>query len=84
MKTLILIPVRMASTRFPNKPMALIAGKPMVQRVWEQAILSNIGPVIVACGDKRIADAVERAGGQATIFCSTPSFPAISHGCTEG
>ena len=37
MKTLIVIPVRMASRRFPNKPMALIGGKPMVQRVWEEA-----------------------------------------------
>ena len=37
MKTLIVIPVRMASRRFPNKPMNLIKGKPMIQRVWEQA-----------------------------------------------
>ena len=49
MKTLILIPVRIAATRFPNKPMALIDGKTMIQRVWEQAILSNLGEVIVAC-----------------------------------
>ena len=41
MKTLILIPARMASLRFPNKPMVLIEGKPMIQRVWEQAIAAN-------------------------------------------
>ena len=49
MKTLILIPARLAATRFPNKPMALIHGKPMIQRVWEQAIKSKVGEVIVAC-----------------------------------
>ena len=51
MKTIILIPVRMASKRFPNKPMAQIDGKPMIQRVWEQAILSDLGEVIVACSE---------------------------------
>ena len=52
MKTLILIPARMASTRFPNKPMIRIQGKPMIQRVWEQAIASKLGNVIVACSEK--------------------------------
>ena len=54
MKTLILIPARMASTRFPDKPMALINGKPMIQRVWEQAIASKLGDVIVACSEKEV------------------------------
>ena len=39
----------MASQRFPNKPMIMIDGKPMIQRVWEKAIESNLGKVIVAC-----------------------------------
>ena len=43
MKTIIIIPARMASQRFPNKPMALIDGIPMIQRVWEKAKLANIG-----------------------------------------
>ena len=41
MKTIIIIPARMASVRFPNKPMALINGKPMIQRVWQKAKESN-------------------------------------------
>ena len=49
MKTIIVIPARMGSIRFPNKPMALIKGKPMIQRVWEQAKLANFASVIVAC-----------------------------------
>ena len=42
MKTIIIIPSRMSSTRFPDKPMALINGIPMIQRVWQQAKFSNI------------------------------------------
>ena len=41
MKTIVLIPSRMASSRFPGKPMAKIDGKPMIQRVWQQAINSE-------------------------------------------
>ena len=59
MKTLIVIPARMASKRFPNKPMALIKGKPMIQRVWQKAISSNIGNVIVACADIEILKLIE-------------------------
>ena len=59
MKTLILIPVRMASVRFPNKPMALIDGKTMIQRVWEQAIQSNLGEVNVACSEIEIYNLIE-------------------------
>ena len=43
MKTVIIIPARMASKRFPDKPLALINGIPMIQRVWEIAIKSNLG-----------------------------------------
>ena len=58
MKTLIVIPARMASTRFPNKPMALIDGLPMIQRVWQQAMASNIGEVVVACCEKEVFDLI--------------------------
>tara|TARA_B100000029_G_scaffold500943_1_gene573458 strand:+ start:582 stop:1319 length:738 start_codon:yes stop_codon:yes gene_type:complete len=67
MKTLILIPVRMASVRFPNKPMALIDGKPMIQRVWEKAIQSKVGDVIVACADKEIFNLIKSLGGNAEM-----------------
>ena len=46
MKSIIIIPARQGSTRFPNKPMASIAGKTMLQRVWEIAkSVNNIDDV---------------------------------------
>ena len=50
-KTLIIIPVRMSSVRFPGKPLVNINGKTMVERVWESAIKAKIGDVYVACCD---------------------------------
>ena len=58
MKTIIFIPARMASVRFPNKPMANIAGIPMIERVWRQAIDSNVGNVYVACSEKEVFELV--------------------------
>ncbi|HEX2859294.1 MAG TPA: 3-deoxy-manno-octulosonate cytidylyltransferase [Alphaproteobacteria bacterium] len=60
--TWVLIPSRMASTRFPNKPLADVGGKPMVVRVVEQAVKAGVGQVWVAAGDKEIADAVHEHG----------------------
>ena len=48
MKTAVIIPARMASQRFPNKPLAKIDGISMIQRVWQQGIDSKIGDVFVA------------------------------------
>lgn len=67
MKPIILIPARMASTRLPGKPLADIAGVPMIVRVWRQAVAAKIGPVVVACAEREIADAVEIAGGRAVL-----------------
>ena len=67
MKTLIVIPVRMAASIFPNKPMALIDGKTMIQRVWEQAILSNLGEVIVACAETEVYNHISSLGGKAEM-----------------
>lgn len=53
----VIIPARFASTRLPGKPLLDIAGKPMIQRVWEQACKSNAASVTVATDDQRIADA---------------------------
>ena len=58
MKTLIVIPARMMATRFPNKPMALIKGKPMIEHVWDKAVKSKIGRVIVACCEKEVAECI--------------------------
>ena len=74
MKTLILIPVRMASVRFPNKPMVLIDGKTMIQRVWEQAILSDLGEVIVACCETEVYDHISSLGGKAEM--TKPNLPS--------
>lgn len=64
MKALILIPSRLASTRLPNKPLADIAGKPMILHVMEQAEKAGIGPVIIASGDSEISAVVRNAGGK--------------------
>ncbi|MBF96265.1 MAG: 3-deoxy-manno-octulosonate cytidylyltransferase [Alphaproteobacteria bacterium MarineAlpha9_Bin4] len=53
-KTLIIIPVRMASTRFPGKPLISIHRKTMIERVWEIAVKAKIGDVYVACCDKEV------------------------------
>jgi len=58
-KTLVVIPARLAASRLPNKPLADIWGKPMIVHVWEKAIAANVGPVIVACGDQEIFNAVK-------------------------
>jgi len=64
---LILIPARLAATRLPGKPLAEIAGVPMIVHVWRRAVAAELGPVVVACGDRAIADAVETAGGRAVM-----------------
>ncbi len=61
----IIIPSRYASTRFPGKPLALIDGQSMIQRVYEQAKKSKTARrVIVATDDQRIAEAVRSFGGE--------------------
>lgn len=67
MKTIVLVPSRLASTRLPNKPLADIGGKPMVVRTYEQALKANVGPVYVAAGDTEIIDAVQAHGGKAIL-----------------
>ncbi len=60
----VVIPARYASTRFPGKPLADIAGKPMIQHVYERALLSEAERVIVATDDQRIADAATGFGAE--------------------
>ena len=64
---LILIPARMASTRLPGKPLADIAGEPMIVRVMRQAQAAHIGPVVVATDSEVIAACIEKAGGRAVM-----------------
>lgn len=64
---LVLIPARMAATRFPGKPLADIAGAPMIVHVWRRAAAAEIGRVAVATDSREIADAVTDAGGEAVM-----------------
>lgn len=73
---LIIIPARMASTRLPNKPLADIAGLPMIVQVLKRAQESGIGRVIVAAGEQEIIDVVEAHGGQAVL--TDPDLPSGS------
>lgn len=72
----VVIPARMASTRLPGKPLAEIAGKPMIVQVFERAKEADIGPVIVACAEEEIAAAVREAGGDAIL--THPDHPSGS------
>ena len=61
----VVIPARLASTRLPGKPLAEIAGEPMIVHVWRRALEADVGPAIVACADIEIIDAIKKAGGDA-------------------
>ena len=65
--TIVLIPAHMASTRLPGKPLADIAGLPMIVRVQRRAQAAGIGEAIVATDSEAIAAAVEKAGGRAVM-----------------
>ena len=66
MKFIAIIPARYASTRFPGKPLAVLGGKTVIQRVYEQA-LSVLPEAYVATDDERIRQAVEQFGGKAVM-----------------
>jgi 3-deoxy-manno-octulosonate cytidylyltransferase (CMP-KDO synthetase) len=66
--SIVVIPARYESTRFPGKALALIAGRPMIEHVYERAARARgITRVLVATDDDRIARAVERFGGEAVM-----------------
>ena len=73
---IILIPARMKSTRLPGKPLADIAGQPMIVQVWRRAMEAELGPVCVAAAEPEIAEAVRRAGGRAVL--TDPDHPSGS------
>ena len=76
MKPLIVIPARLAATRLPRKPLADIAGAPMIVQVWRRALEADLGPVVVAAGESEIAEAVTAAGGEAVL--TDPDLPSGS------
>jgi 3-deoxy-manno-octulosonate cytidylyltransferase (CMP-KDO synthetase) len=73
---IILIPARMASQRLPGKPLADIAGHPMIVHVLRRAEAACIGPVAVACSEPEVAAAVRAAGGIAVL--TDPALPSGS------
>lgn len=73
---IVLIPARLASTRLPDKPLADIAGKPMIVHVWERAMAAECGRVVVAAAEAAIAEAVTAAGGEAVL--TDPDLPSGS------
>lgn len=66
MKFIGIIPARYASTRFPGKPLAMLGGKTVIQRVYEQ-VTGVLGEAWVATDDERIRQAVEAFGGRAVM-----------------
>ncbi len=76
MKPIVIVPARMASTRLPGKPLADIHGKPMIVQVLDRAAEAGVGPVICACAESEIAEAVREAGYQAVL--TDPDHPSGS------
>ncbi|MCZ4281581.1 3-deoxy-manno-octulosonate cytidylyltransferase [Kiloniella laminariae] len=72
----VLIPARMASSRLPNKPLADICGLPMIVQCYKRAVEAGLGPVVVACAEQEIAEAVEKFGGKAVL--TDPAHPSGS------
>ena len=67
LKFLGIIPARYASTRFPAKPLAMLGGKAVVQRVYEQ-VVASLDETYVATDDERIAEAVRAFGGKVVLI----------------
>lgn len=67
MSCLVVIPARYASVRLPGKPLADVAGKPMIVRVYERAVASGVGPVVVASDDDRVVSAAQACGADAVL-----------------
>ncbi|MEH3146300.1 MAG: 3-deoxy-manno-octulosonate cytidylyltransferase [Methylobacterium frigidaeris] len=78
---IVLIPARLAATRLPNKPMADIAGEPMIVQVWRRAIEAAVGPVVVCTDAPVVVEAVEAVGGLAVL--TRPDHPSGSDRLAE-
>ena len=82
MKTCIIIPTRLASTRLPRKALEQIGGKPMIQQVIERANESKVGPVFVAVAEEELFSVVMNAGG--VPIMTDPDHPSGSDRIFEG
>jgi len=82
MKTVGIIPARYASTRFPGKPLAQLAGRPVIQHVHERVLqASSIDRAIIATDDDRIAAAARRFGAE--VAMTAPTHPSGTDRCAE-
>lgn len=82
MRAVGVIPVRMGSTRFPGKPLADLAGKPMIQRVYECCLKAKrLDDVLIATDDERIFQVVEGFGGK--VVMTAPVHPSGSDRIAE-
>jgi 3-deoxy-manno-octulosonate cytidylyltransferase (CMP-KDO synthetase) len=82
MKAAGIIPARFASTRFPGKPLALIHGKSMIERVYSRALkASSLSEVLVATDDQRIFDHVRDFGGK--VMMTRADHPSGTDRCAE-
>ncbi len=63
----VVIPARLGAPRLPDKPLLDINGEPMIVHVWRRAMAAAVGPVVVACAESEIAEAVTAAGGRAVL-----------------
>lgn len=81
-QVLIVIPARYASQRFPGKPLAMLAGKPLVRWTWEAAMRAHdLGEVVVATDDERIAEVVRGFGGK--VAMTSPEARNGTERCAE-
>ena len=71
MKTIVIIPSRLAATRLPNKPLLKINGLSIISHVFKKAVQADIGEVFVATEDQEIVDDVKINGGQAILTSSS-------------
>lgn len=89
-RTLVVIPARLQSTRLPDKPLADIAGQPMIVHVWRRAMAAEIGRVVVATDSEEIVRVVRDVGGEAVmtradhVSGSDRVFEAVNHVDPEG
>src|SRR5882762_9167685 len=89
-RSLIVIPARMQASRLPGKPLADIAGAPMIVHVWRRAMDAGAGRVVVATDDATIQAAVRAAGGESVLTRSDHAsgtdrvFEAVSQVDPEG
>ena len=73
-KVAAIIPARWASTRFPGKPLHMIAGKPLIQHVWERTYARSLEAVFIATDDMRIAEAAFDFGAEVSF--TSPKHPS--------